>query len=343
MIEAPKHLPKVLVDPHFRRMDDVFAPQDLARLHRFAEVIWGRDTQIGPEDLEPLKEDLTAIVGANWHYGDVTAYPQLRAILEVSGRFPDMDTLDYASCFTRGIRVLSCAPAFGPIVAEMALALALAGAREVAECDGQLRAGTETWYGHRSRAFTLFDQPVGFIGYGSIARTLKALLAPFRCPIQVYDPWLTEAYLETQGVTACSLEELLAASRVIFVLAAPSEANRALLNRDRLERIRRDALLVLISRAHLVDFDALMDLLAAGRFRAAIDVFPEEPLSREHPVRSIPGTVLSAHRAGGDASGYHFIGRMVVNDLEAICAGNPPQQMQVAQPEIIQHRGMCRK
>jgi phosphoglycerate dehydrogenase-like enzyme len=102
-------------------------------------------------------------------------------------------------------------------------------------------------------------------------------------------------------------------------------------------------LLVLISRAHVVDFDALTDLLHAGRLHAAIDVFPLEPLPPDHPIRSAPNTVLSAHRAGGTAEGHQFIGSMVVNDLEAILAGNPPQEMQAAQPEIIQLRGACRK
>jgi phosphoglycerate dehydrogenase-like enzyme len=112
------------------------------------------------------------------------------------------------------------------------------------------------------------------------------------------------------------------------VLAAPTPANRGLLNGDLLRRISPDAMLVLVSRAHLVDFEALTELLCAGRFRAAIDVFPEEPLPADHPIRHASGTLLSAHRAGGDVHGYRDIGRIVVNDLEAILAGLPPREMQ---------------
>jgi phosphoglycerate dehydrogenase-like enzyme len=92
----------------------------------------------------------------------------------------------------------------------------------------------------------------------------------------------------------------------------------------------------------VVDFAALTDLLLAGRFRAGIDVFPEEPLAADHPIRSAPGTVLSAHRAGSVRDGLWEIGRMVTDDLEAIARDLPPQRLQQAQPELInrlvQHR-----
>src|SRR5207302_7419271 len=130
-------------------------------------------------------------------------------------------------------------------------------------------------------------------------RHLKPLLAPFRCSILAYDPWLTDGYLRTQGVTPASLDELVQRSKIIFVLAVPSQANRALLDRERLERIAPDSLLVLMSRSHLVDFEALTEMVTAGRFQAAIDVFPEEPLPADHPIRKAPNTVLSPHRAGG--------------------------------------------
>jgi phosphoglycerate dehydrogenase-like enzyme len=335
---------RVLVDPHFRTMEEVFSPTDLQRLYGIAEVVWGQNGPATAEVIEACRAKTVAVVAANWRYGDVRTFPRLRAILEVSGRFPNADELDYETCFAQNIRVLSCAPSFGPIVAEMAFAMALAGARDLVTGHEAMRTGGERYYADgNTEAFTLREQPVGLIGYGNIARSLQPLLAPLHCPISVYDPWLADGFLRDQGMNPVSLETLLAQSRVIFVLAAPNESNRHLLNRERLERIPRGALLVLISRAHVVDFDALTDLLYAGRFKAAIDVFPQEPLSPDHPIRRAPNTILSAHRAGGDAAGYPFIGHMVVNDLEAILAGRLPQQMQCAQPEMIRIRGACKE
>ena len=75
--------------------------------------------------------------------------------------------------------------------------------------------------------------------------------------------------------------------------------------------------------------------MLARRFKAAIDVFPVEPLPADHPIRQAPGAVLSAHRAGSVKQGLWAIGRMVVDDLEAIIQGLPPQRMQLAQPELV--------
>ena len=325
----------VLVDPSFRRMDEIFSTADQVRLHEVAEVIWGQDEPMDPADAAAALTQAEAVICANWRYGDALYQaPQLRAILTVSGGFP-LD-FDYDYCFDKRIRVLSVAPAFGPQVAEMALGMAIAAAREIVGGDRAMRAGTEA-YLHQGNVgtFSLYGQPVGFIGFGGLARALQALLQPFGCPISVYDPWLGDGYLRRQGVTPVDLETLLAQSRVTFVLAVPSAENQALLSRAKLALIGAGAVLVLISRAHVVDFAALTELVLAGRFRAAIDVFPQEPLAPDHPIRQAQGAILSAHRAGSVKEAMWQLGEMVVDDLEAIAQGLPSRRLQLAEPELV--------
>jgi phosphoglycerate dehydrogenase-like enzyme len=225
----------------------------------------------------------------------------------------------------------------------MGLGLALACARQIAWTDAAFRDHEPNWSNTSfdteiGTPFTLYNKQVGFIGFGGLARSLKILLGPFQCPIQVYDPWLTDVYLRTQGVTPVELDTLLGTSRFVFVLAVPSTSNQALLSREKLSMIRQDAVLLLLSRAHVVDFDALTELLAQGRFRAGIDVFPTEPLPPDHPIRKLKHAVLSSHRAGAIGEGLLNIGRMVADDMEAICNGLVPQEMQTAQPEFIRMR-----
>ncbi|MCE5260291.1 MAG: hydroxyacid dehydrogenase [Chloroflexi bacterium] len=335
---------KILLDPSFRRLEVIFTPEDLARVYAAGDVIWGRNAPLPETEYDKVRAETGVIVTGNWRHGDVARWPRLRAIMEVGGGFPDPHTLDYAYCFAHGIRVLSCAPAFGPAVAEMALGLALAAARQIAWTDRAFRTGEPNW-SHTElnteigEPFTLYGKQVGFIGYGGLARSLRPLLAPFGCPIQVYDPWLTDTYLRCQELAPVSLETLMAASRLIFVLAVPSSSNKALIGRELLELIKPDAVFLLMSRAHVVDFDALTELLLAGRFRAGIDVYPEEPLAREHPIRGAQFAVLSSHRAGAQAEALHNVGRIIADDLEAVCAGLAPQAMQQAQPEFIRLRG----
>jgi len=327
--------PRVIVDPYGRKMQEIFSPDDLARLHEIVTVVWGRDEPMAIEDFHRELEDAIAIVCSGWRYGELPdRSPNLRAIIDVSGGFPP--TLDYELCFARGIRVLSAAPGFGPPVAEMALGMALAACREIAAGDRAMRQGKELWlHAGNMTTFMLYNKPVGLIGFGSIGRCLRSLLAPFGCDILVYDPWLGQGYLRSQGVKPVSLEHLIRTSQVIFVLASPSAENRALLSRELLAQLQPGAVLVLISRAHLVDFDALTEFVLEGRFKAAIDVFPVEPLPLDHPIRQAPGAILSAHRAGAVKEGLWELGRLVVDDLEVIVKDLPPQRLQVAQPEII--------
>lgn len=326
--------PKIIVDPSFRKMDEIFSPDDRQRLYDQFDVIWGRDDPMPEADFLAALPDAQALVCANWRYGDVIGQAaNLRAVVTVSGGYP-LD-IDYAKCHARQIRVLLCAPAFAPQVAEMALGMALAASRGIVIGDRGMRDGTEVWQRDtRGETFMLYGQRVGLIGFGNLAHALMPLLQPFGCEIIVYDPWLGDGYLRRQGVEPVGLETLMRTARVIFVLAVPSTENRAMITRKHLEMIQSGAVFALISRAFVVDFDALTELVLAERFKAAIDVFPTEPLEPDHPIRSARYAVLSAHRAGSVKEGRWGIGQMVVDDLENITRGLPPMRMQVAQPEL---------
>ena len=327
---------KVIVDPFFRSMDDIFSAHEAERLADLVEVVWGRDEPMPLADFEGALPEAVAIVSSGWRYGQVLDRAEsLRAVISVSGGWPP--ELDYAGCFARGIRVLSVAPAFGAAVAEMALALALACARDVVAEDRAMRAGEERFLDSAGAldTFLLHGKQVGFVGFGNIGRRLRRLLEPFGCEFRAFDPWLTDAYLRDEGVEPDGLERLLESSRLVFVLAIPTTENAALLSRDLLELVRPDAVLVLMSRAHVVDFDALTELVLAGRFRAALDVYPGRA-ARSGPSDSdrIPRGVVAAPRrarTGGAPGDREARRRRPPRDRRT---GLPPRRLQVAEPEL---------
>jgi phosphoglycerate dehydrogenase-like enzyme len=114
---------------------------------------------------------------------------------------------------------------------------------------------------------------------------------------------------------------------------------RALLGAEELDLIRPDAVLLVISRSHLVDEAALIERLRAGRFRAAMDVFDTEPLPAGHPYRSPPNVVMTPHRAGGTVESYRRIGRHLVNDLERFRRGEPPAENVLVTAEAARLQG----
>jgi phosphoglycerate dehydrogenase-like enzyme len=128
---------------------------------------------------------------------------------------------------------------------------------------------------------------------------------------------------------------VLAESDVVLVLAAMTEDSTGLLDGERLDLLRPGARLVLVSRAAVADFPALYERVRAGRFLAAIDVWPQEPVAPDDPARGLEGLVLSAHRAGGITAAFHAIGAMVLDDLTLVAAGLPPVRMQAASRELV--------
>ena len=128
---------------------------------------------------------------------------------------------------------------------------------------------------------------------------------------------------------------MLGESDTIFVVAAVTGENQGFLGADALARMRPGAALVLLSRADVVDFEALMAAVRAGRIVAASDVFPEEPLPAGHPVRSLPGFLRSAHRAGALDIAFSRMGDMVLEDMALLDRGLPPLRCKRAERETV--------
>ncbi|MFD9439080.1 NAD(P)-dependent oxidoreductase [Streptomyces sp. NPDC060006] len=325
------HKPLVILRaaPHPR--ERIFSPGALARLHdRFTVV--EPDTE---QALDQALPDAFAIVGQPDLPAERLARAGgLTALLNVEGNF--FPNVDYDTCFRRGIHVLGCGPAYAQAVAEYALGLALDLARGISREDRAFRAGRERYVSDgNADAVLLRGADVGLIGFGNLGRSLHPLLAPFRPTLRVYDPWLPPAVLREQGLVPATLDETLTRSTFVFVLATVTDDSRHLLGERELALLPDGARLVLVSRAPVVDFPALLARVAEGRLLAGVDVWPAEPVAADDPARTLEGLVLSAHRAGGIPDAFLSIGDMVVDDLTLLAQGLPPARMQAAARELV--------
>jgi len=328
--------PLILLDPHPRRVDVIFDAETKARLEGLGRVVWLDGAPASEEHVDRYLPEAVALIGQSTLTKErLDRAPNLKVVFNVESNF--LPNVDYAECQRRGIYVLSTAPVFAKPVAELALGRALSLARRMHEADAAIRGGRETLYGEGDNqdSILLTGRPVALVGCGNVGRALLPLLKPFAGEIFVHDPWIHPSVLLEMGVTPASLEECFEKSAAVFLLGAVTTENAGGIGKAYFERMQPGGLVLLMSRAGVVNFDELLDAAEAGRLRVGIDVWPEEPIPADHRARTTRNTLLQAHRAGNIPEIWPWMGHLVVDDLEQILKGLPPQRCQRAQWETV--------
>lgn len=178
--------------------------------------------------------------------------------------------------------------------AELAVGLILASLRGIDEFARAMPEGR--W--HHVRLPTLADRRVLVIGAGGVGRAIVDRLRPFEVEVTVV------ARRPRDGVLPVSeLGRLLPQSDVVVVAVPLSPDTERLVDDEFLASMPDGALLVNVARGLVVDTDALLREVSAGRLRAALDVTDPEPLPADHPLWRAPGVLISPH-VGGDASAF---------------------------------------
>ena len=328
--------PLILLDPYPRGLDLIFDAATKQRLEALGRVIYHEGSPATDAYLEKHLPEAVVLIGQSaLPAGRWARAPKLKAVLNVEGNF--LPNVDYQECQRRGIYVLATAPVFAGAVAEMALGIALGCGRRIHEADAAIRRGQETMYGEGDNqdSFLLSGRTLAMVGFGNVGRALLPMLRPFGGEILAHDPWIHPSVLREQGLQPVSLEECFERATVVFLLAATTTENAGQIDARYFGRMRRGSVVVLVSRAGSVRFDDLLDAAASGHIRAAIDVWPDEPIPPDHRARQTPNTLLSAHRAGNIPEIWPQMGELVVDDLEQILRGLPPQRCQRAVWETV--------
>jgi phosphoglycerate dehydrogenase-like enzyme len=328
--------PIIVVDPQPRGLEEIFDARTQARFERLGELVVYNGSGRAPSDLiERHLPEMTLLIGqTDMPKERLDRAKKLRAIINVETNF--LQNVDYETCFQRGIHVLAPSSAFARPVAEMALGMAIDLCRGVTAADRAFRTGSEKWLLDGAEGcFSLYGSAIGLIGFGDLARAFVPLTIPFGCPIKAYDPWVSDHVMEGLGVAAASLDEVLSTSRVILIFAGVTSENQGFLGRREFDLVTPGSVVLLMSRAGVVDFPEFLRQIESGRFRAASDVFPVEPAPGEDPARQVEGLLLSPHRAGALPDSLFEIGRQTVADAELILRGLPPLSCRRAQRETV--------
>jgi phosphoglycerate dehydrogenase-like enzyme len=330
--------PLILLDLYPRSTNQIFDAATKARLESLGEVLWPDDESKSACDdyIDRHLPNATVLIGQSALPKErLERAPLLKAVFNVEGNF--LPNVDYLECHRLGIHVLSTAPVFAKPVAELALAMALSSARRMHEADAAIRRGKETLYGEGDNfdSILLSGRTLSLVGCGNVGRALLPMLKPLAKEILVHDPWIHPDVLAELNVTPASLDDCFSRSTAVFLLAAVTTENQGQIGARYFRSMARGSIVVLVSRAGIVNFDELLDAAADGHIRAAIDVWPEEPIAADHRARSTPNTLLQAHRAGNIPEIWPLMGHLVVADTELILKGLPPQRCQKAQWQTV--------
>jgi len=322
----------ILVDPLPRTLDLIMEPGVRARLEALGEVVISEQHQMPDAQVEELLPDTVLIFGqTSMPRERLDRAPKLKAIINVETNF--LPNIDYQTCTERGIWVITPGSAFAAPVAESALGMAIDLCRNITAADRQFRAGSEGWgLGGNEGVFRFAGAPVGIIGFGDLGRQFRELARPFRNTVRVFDPWLPDQIIERADCIATDLDTVFRDSRVVLMFASVTSENEGFIKKRHFDLMARGSVFLLMSRAAVVDFPAMLDAISSGHIRAAVDVFPTEPVASDDPVRSMEGLLLSAHRTGGTPDALYAIGEMAVADAELILKGLPPQLCRRADP-----------
>lgn len=230
-----------------------------------------------------------------------------------------VDNVDLAAAKAKGIPVCNVPDYCLDEVADHALALALALARQLPQIHQRIRAGTWKIVPDKPMP-ALKDMTFATAGCGRIARGVLERARVFGFKRATHDPYATPP----AGVMALSLDELFRQADILSLHSPLTPETRHLVNADRLRQMKPTAIIVNTARGGLIDTTALAAALADGTIAGAgLDVFETEPLPADHPLRQCPNALLTSHVAWFSERSVPTLQRMAAEELRRGLGGEP--------------------
>src|SRR5262249_50134197 len=305
-------------------------------------VLQRREVSMGPWDVPGARLGLAG--GATSFVGGISAIPESLMDAAPGVRLIHkwgigVDKIDLAAARARGIPVAITAGANAVPVAEFTLLLMLAVLRRLPHRAAQLQAGH--WHAARDEApleaRSVRRRRAALVGLGAIGREVAKRLRAFEAEVRYFDVRRPpRAEEEALGVRFQDLDALLPEADLVSLHVPLTPATRGILSRERLARLKPQAIVINTARGELVDEGALAEALALGRSAGAgTDVFGGEPPPSDHPLRrlAVPGLVLAPHLAGSVFDNVANVARHAFANIQRVLDGKPIPARDLVPPE----------
>jgi phosphoglycerate dehydrogenase-like enzyme len=276
-------------------------------------------------------QGMDAVIAATDPYDHVVfeQCPKLKLIARCG---VGIDSVSLADASQAGVLVTNVPDAMTDAVADYCLGLILASVRHICEGFQCMRDGGWT----ELRGFELTHKTLGLVGFGKIGQAVMRRALGFGMKVIAYDPFLASSSRSQMfsQVDFVELEQIFKLSHIVSIHAPNQPDTTHLVNAERLAMMRPDAYLINTARGKLVDEAALMDALRRGAIAgAAIDVYQNEPLPADHPLRSTPRLLLTPHNAFNSIEAAVRMSHGCSQPILDLIAGLTPQS--ICNPDVL--------
>jgi phosphoglycerate dehydrogenase-like enzyme len=293
---------------------------DWSQLPEPAEVIEFHDSVADPDALVARLQPFDVVVAMR---------ERTRLSREVLQRLPNLKLLvttgmrnksiDIEAATDLGITVCGTGSQ-ATATAELTWGLILATLRHIPQEDASVRAGG--W--QQTIGGDLAGGTLGVVGLGRLGSQVARIGAAFGMDVVAWSQNLTDERAAEVGARRVEKDELFATADVVTVHLVWSKRTRGLIGADEFALMKHTAVFVNTSRGPIVDEAALIEVLRDGRIAGAgIDVYDQEPLPRDHPLRELRRAVLTPHLGYVTRGSYEVYYREAVEDVAAFFEGNP--------------------
>ncbi|HEX8991926.1 MAG TPA: phosphoglycerate dehydrogenase [Anaerolineales bacterium] len=232
-----------------------------------------------------------------------------------------VDSVDLPAAREKGIVVTNTPGANSVSVAELALGLMLALARQIPEAVEAVHQGK--W--PRYAGLSLEGKTVGILGLGAIGRQLARRLAGFDCRLLAYDPFGDPAVARDLHVEMTTLDQVLSAADFVSLHLPLLPDTRGMVNAAFLASMKQGSFLINTSRGEVVDEEALLKALQSGHLKGAgLDAFAVEPPDPSNPLLLLPQVIATPHLGAQTDGATSNMGWFALRDCLAVLKGEEP-------------------
>lgn len=251
----------------------------------------------------------------------VAACPRLKVV----GRHGvGLDTVDIPAATRLGVAVVHAPGSNSQAVAEHALMLMLVAVKRTLAIDREMRSGQ--WGANRGGNTELGGKTLGIVGVGNVGRCVAKFAGAIGMRVLGYDKYVPDDEVQRRGAQPVrSLEELLPQVDVLTCHTPLTPETRHMINEKTIALMKPSAIFINTSRGPVQDERALFEALTRGKLAGAgLDVWEEEPTSRDNPILNLPNVVCSSHMAGVTREATRQAAMQVSGEMLRVLRGERP-------------------